>query len=54
MKLGENVQIHLVLVVLTPLSLRASAIVSTKREKKSVLSWKDCKHGLFCIAACVL
>jgi hypothetical protein len=35
MKLGEHVYIYLVLVVLAPLSPRAGAAVSTKRESMS-------------------
>jgi hypothetical protein len=51
MKLGEHVYIYFVLVVLAPLSPCAGAAVSTKRERKSVLSRKDCKRGMFCTAA---
>jgi hypothetical protein len=54
MKLGEHVYIYLVLMVLAPLSPRAGAAVSTKRERKSVLSQKDCKRGTFFTAARVL
>jgi hypothetical protein len=54
MKLSEHAFIYIVLVVLTLLSLRASAAVLTKRERKSVLSRKDCKHGPSCTAAHVL
>jgi hypothetical protein len=54
MKLGKHVYIYLVLVVLAPLSPRAGAAVSTKRERKSVLSRKDCKRGTSCTAAHVL
>jgi hypothetical protein len=38
-------------VVLTPLSPHAGAAVLKRRERKSVLSRKDCKCGLFCTAA---
>jgi hypothetical protein len=41
-------------VVLALLSPRAGAAVSIKRERKSVLSWKDCECGTSCIAARVL
>jgi hypothetical protein len=51
MKLGEHVYIYLVLVVLAPLSPRAGAAVSTKRESKYVLSRKDCERGTSCTAA---
>jgi hypothetical protein len=51
MKLGEHVYIYLVLVVLAPLSPCAGAAMSTKRERKSVLSRKDCKCGTSCTAA---
>jgi hypothetical protein len=50
MKLGEHVYIYFVLVVLAPLSPRAGAAVSTKRESKYVLSRKDCERGMFCTA----
>jgi hypothetical protein len=51
MKLGEHVYIYLVLVVLAPLSPRAGAAVSTKRESKYVLSRKDCERGTSFTAA---
>jgi hypothetical protein len=54
MKLGGHVYIYLVLVVLAPLSPRAGAAVLTKRERKSVLSRKDCERGTSCTAARVL
>jgi hypothetical protein len=54
MKLGKHVYIYLVLVVLALLSPRAGAAVSTKRERKSVLSRKDCERGMSCTAVCVL
>jgi hypothetical protein len=53
MKLGEHVYIYLVLVVLAPLSPRAGAVVSTKRESKYVMGQKDCERGTSCTAACV-
>jgi hypothetical protein len=51
MKIGEHVYIYLVLVVLAPLSPHAGTAMSTKRERKYVLSQKDCEHGMSCTAA---
>jgi hypothetical protein len=54
MKLGEHVYIYFVLVVLALLSPCAGAGVSTKRERKYVLSQKDCECGTSCTAVRVL
>jgi hypothetical protein len=51
MKLGEHVYIYLVLVVLAPLSPHVGAAVSTKRERRYVLSRKDCERGMSCTTA---